>query len=177
VRISRCEAFTKDIWPWGLSAIAIESVDGSKVHDVRVESIQVRQVMTPLFIRLGNRNRWKDKDRQGEIAGVHVRGLKAENVVSPCVLSGIPGLYIRDVTLEDVSMRYHDTLEALTIEEAIPELEEGYPEFWNFGDLPAFGLYARHVDGLTLRGFEAVPRSVNTRQKVVFDDVLNLAIE
>ncbi len=174
VRISRCEAFTKEIWPWGLSAIAIESVDGAKVHDVRVESIRVHNVMTPLFIRLGNRNRWKDQDRQGAITGVFVRDIEAYNVVSPCIVSGIPGLYIRDVTLENVALRYHDTPEELHVEEAIPELEDGYPEFWNFGDLPAYGLYARHVDGLKIRGFSAVPRTVNTRQEMVFDDVLNL---
>ena len=171
VEISDCELFTRGIWPWGLAAIAIESVDGARVHDVRVRDVTVRNVMTPLFIRLGNRDRWRTKDRAGAIEGITIERLVATGVEFPCVISGIPGLPVRDVRLADVEIAYRDGGERLDVPDVIPELEEGYPEFWMFGDLPACGVFARHVRGLALGTVRVVPRTGNRREAFVFDDV------
>lgn len=171
VEISNCELFTRDIWPWALAAVAIESVDGALVRDVQVRDVTVRDVTTPLFIRLGNRNRWQTKDRVGAIEGITIERLVATGVEFPCVMSGLPGLPIRDVRLDDVRITYRDAGERLDVPDVIPELEEGYPEFWMFGDLPACGLFARHVRGLAVRNVRVVPRSVNRRETFVFDDV------
>jgi polygalacturonase len=173
VRISECELFTEEIWPWGLAAIAIESVDGAHVKNITAENISVRNVNVPLFIRLGNRNRWKDKDRAGALESITVRNLRASGVEFPCVIAGIAGMSIRDVTLEDFDVKYREGGERLELESAVPELEAQYPEFWMFGDLPAYGLYARHVKGLTVQGFHITPRRVNQRPPIALEDVPN----
>ena len=174
VHISDCRVFTDGIWPWALSGIAIESVDGSRVANITVQKITAQNVMAPVFIRLGNRNRWKTKDRQGVLENISVRKLTGVNAEFPCVVSGIPGLYVKDVTLEDIDIAYRDAGERLNIKEPVPELEDKYPEFAMFGDLPAFALFARHVNGLTIRNFHVVPRSVNRREPFVYEDVFNL---
>ena len=177
VRISDCRLFTDEIWPWALSAIAIESVDGARVREISVENITVRNVNAPVFIRLGNRNRWKDKDRAGALESIIIRNLDASGVEFPCVVSGFPGKYVKDVTFQNIAIVYRHAGERLAINNAVPEVETQYPEFWMFGDLPACGLYARHVNGLTVRSFRVVPRSGNQRQPTVFDDVLNSRVE
>ena len=90
------------------------------------------------------------------------------------MISGIPGLYAKDIVLEDIDIAYRAGGEQLDIKSPVPEVDEEYPEFWMFGDLPAYALFARHVDGLVVRTFRAVPRSVNEREAFVFEDVLNL---
>ena len=55
------------------------------------------------------------------------------------------------VTLSNIHVTYPG---GGTREEAarrdLPELEDLYPEYFMFGVLPAYGIYARHVQGLTL---------------------------
>jgi hypothetical protein len=40
-----------------------------------------------------------------------------------------------------------------------------------FGTLPAWGLYARHVEGLTMLDVDLRARSADSRERIVLDDV------
>ncbi len=53
----------------------------------------------------------------------------------------------------------------------VPELPGVYPEPSNWGILPAYGLYARHVDGLRLSNVELSYIVEDERPAMVFDDV------
>ena len=53
----------------------------------------------------------------------------------------------------------------------MPELAWVYPEPSNWGILPAYGLYARHVDGLELENIKLCYIVDDERPAVVFDDV------
>lgn len=53
----------------------------------------------------------------------------------------------------------------------VPELPAVYPEPSNWGILPAYGLYARHVENLTLRDITFTYQVEDTRHPIVFDDV------
>jgi hypothetical protein len=54
---------------------------------------------------------------------------------------------------------------------AVPELPDAYPQNTMFGALPACGLYARHVEGLTMRDVDFRARTPDTRETIVLDDV------
>lgn len=58
----------------------------------------------------------------------------------------------------------------------IPELPEVYPEPSNWGILPAYGLYARHVDQLTLRNIRISCKKPDGRHVCVLDDVCGVLI-
>ena len=53
----------------------------------------------------------------------------------------------------------------------VPELAGVYPEPSNWGILPAYGVYARHVDGLCLENIKLGYVIEESRPAVVFDDV------
>ncbi|UQZ35503.1 hypothetical protein C2I18_19425 [Paenibacillus sp. PK3_47] len=55
----------------------------------------------------------------------------------------------------------------------VPELPEVYPEPSNWGILPAYGLYARHVDNLHLDGIELRYLTEDTRYPIVLDDIVH----
>lgn len=90
-------------------------------------------------------------------------------------LMGTPGTIIEDVTLSDVHVTFPG---GGTAEEAarrdIPELERQYPTPYMFGILPAYGLFARHVRGLSLHNVRFDLASPDLRPALVCDDVEDL---
>jgi hypothetical protein len=60
---------------------------------------------------------------------------------------------------------------------AVPEKVSDYPEFSMFGELPAWGFYVRHVDGLLLKNITLSIAEADYRPALVFDDVQNLEIQ
>jgi hypothetical protein len=92
-------------------------------------------------------------------------------------ICGIPGHPVEGVTLSDIHVTYPG---GGTQEEAarrdLPELEDQYPEYFMFGVLPAYGLYARHVRGLTLDNVRLELASADLRPAVTCDDVEDLEI-
>ncbi len=59
----------------------------------------------------------------------------------------------------------------------VPELPEVYPESSNWGILPAYGLFAKHVDGLTLKNVRFSCRVPDGRHVCVFDDVNGATVD
>ncbi|MEI2397522.1 hypothetical protein NYE33_32190 [Paenibacillus sp. FSL R10-2199] len=59
----------------------------------------------------------------------------------------------------------------------VPELPEVYPEPSNWGILPAYGLYARHVDNLYLKEIQLRYMTEDTRYPIVLDDVVSGTLE
>jgi hypothetical protein len=59
----------------------------------------------------------------------------------------------------------------------IPENESGYPEFHMFGELPAWGMFVRHVDGLKMKNISFSLEEPDFRSAIVFEDVQNLEVD
>lgn len=59
----------------------------------------------------------------------------------------------------------------------VPELPEVYPEPSNWGILPAYGLFVKHVDGLTLRNIRISCKVPDERHVCVLDDAANILID
>ena len=51
-----------------------------------------------------------------------------------------------------------------------------YPEFSMFGELPAWGFYIRHVDGLTMKAISVHAADADYRPALVLDDVDRLSL-
>ena len=95
----------------------------------------------------------------------------------PSSIVGIPGYPVEDVTLENIEISYGGRaskdiafipLDKIT---AIPDNEAGYPEFSMWGELPAWGLYMRHAEGIKIKNFTISYKEDDYRPAMVFDDV------
>jgi hypothetical protein len=146
-------------------------VDGASVSGITVSNIRMRGVMTPFFIRLGNRGRDRDVKIPGKLEHIVMRDISALNCDFPPSVTGISSAAVQDVSLENIQIVYVKCEQNLAVQNPPPEREDSYPESTMFGDLPAHGLFARHVKGLAVRGFRAEPRDADTRPKYIFDDV------
>ena len=181
------------------SAIAIESVDGGVTDSVLVERIEAKNTGNAFFLRLGQRA----GDRPSVLRNVTIRQLKCEVPFGrpdeaydlrgpevdffhnpfPSSICGYPDHRIENVTLEDIEVSHPGRATKgmaympLWRVKDVPEQIQKYPEFSMFGELPAWALYVRHVDGLTLRNCRFSLRDTDFRPAFVFDDVENVRKE
>jgi hypothetical protein len=60
---------------------------------------------------------------------------------------------------------------------SIPENETNYPEFSMFGELPSWGFYVRHAEGIKMKNIKLSYVEDDFRPALVFDDVKGVALE
>jgi len=175
VTISNCVILPRDLGIRPISGISLHSVDGSHIEGVTISNIVMRQVRAPLFIRLGNRGRGMNPPVPGSVRGVIISNVVATDATYTSGVVGIPGHRVRNVVLEniDVIMAGGGSFKGLEV----PEHEGKYPEATMFGELPAWALYARHVEGLAVRNFRARYAEPTDRPAIIFDDVLDTDLE
>ena len=184
------------------SAITIASVDGATVEDIEIDGLRATHTGNPLFLRFAERREGKGtpclKDiviRNVEVevpldkpdAGYSYEG-PVEDLprnVSPSSIVGTPGHRIQNVLLENVVFTYPGHADSAYAYRgyspdelaAIPEWERRYPEFSMWKELPAWGLYIRHADNITLRNVTLRLNGDDYRPAIVADDVEGLIIE
>jgi len=101
----------------------------------------------------------------------------------PSSVTGIPGVYVKNVTLENIEIVFGGAADKkvacipLDSLQKVPEMEDDYPEFSMFGELPAWGLYVRHTDGLVLKNVKMSFKEDDFRPALVFDDAKNIHLE
>jgi polygalacturonase len=178
------------------SAITFASVDGGQIENIEVDGVWSVNTGNVIFLRIGNRfnsgkapslrnvtirNVYAEVPYTKPDAGYSYEGPVEDNPrnISPASIVGLPGMRIENVTLENIEMVYPgrgDSLYAkvgLTAREldGIPEMEKSYPEFSQFKELPAWGLYVRHADGIQLKNVSFRAQDTDYRPAVVLDDV------
>ena len=188
VVMENCVLTLPDIYPGSVSGISIESCDGSDVYDISVRNIQMNNVLCPFYLCLNMRNRTGDPYTDepgtnrywgGSIEKVHIENVTAKGVELPCIVTGFStqnkhGTTIhrtpKDISISSFRMTYRDNQEVLRVPPEIPEFLTDYPESNAHGDVPACGLWARHIDGMALHDFIVAPRSCNKRPDLLFND-------
>lgn len=159
-----------------LAGIAIETVDGGATEDIHVANIRMDDVQTPIFIRLGDRQR-----RAVPGAAPAVSSLKdvtisritatARSLITSSI-TGIPGAAVENVSLDDITITGPGGGITGQAHMPVPEKENAYPENRMFGNsLPASGLYARHVKGLSLSRLKLKTGLPDQRPSIVREDV------
>ena len=179
------------------SAITIATVDGATIEDVEIDGIESLHTGNPIFLRTGTRHTRDDqkpilrniviKNMYAEVpldkpdAGYSYEG-PVEDLprnVLPSIIYGNPDIKIENVRLENIEIVYpgHADPEyayrGSSKEEldAIPEMETSYPEFSNWKELPAWGFYIRHADGIVFDNVKITVDGEDYRPAIVTDDV------
>lgn len=132
---------------------ALESVDGALMEDITVSNLTMREIFNaPIFVRLGARLRGPE----GRAVGTAQR-IKIDTVVvhdasaeAGILIVGIPGHTINDLALSNIFIDFAGGGTAADGDRVVPEQIAEYPEPSRFGKLPAWGLYARHVQNLAV---------------------------
>ena len=154
------------------AGISMSMVDGANFENVKVSNIAIRDALTPFFLRLGNRGRGQTVPVPGRLSKVVFSNIIASGGVLASSITGLEGHPVRSVTLRNIDIIMVGGGENLPI--AVPEAEGDYPHAPMFGPLPAYGLYARHVDGLVLRNVHFRTATHDERPAIFVDDVRHL---
>lgn len=178
IKISNCHIYdTKN------GGIKLFSVDGAKLRNVEISDITMDEVRTPMLFRLGSRRsvfRKEEDVRQpiGLFENVAIRNVKAVasddaqlDPPSGILITGIPGHYITNLTLENIYVRLLGTGTELDAQQKVPEAEDQYPEVKTFGPkIPAYGVWARHVKGLKLINVTFDLKNPDARPAIICED-------
>jgi polygalacturonase len=154
--------------------LALEQVDGGVLEDITISNLTMRDVQNaPIFIRLGARLRRPGATEPGSARRILIANITAWNV-SPehgILIAGLPGHPVEDVVLSNLQFHYAG---GGTVEQArreVPELEQAYPDPDVFGVMPAWGMFARHVRNLQVRGIELRVLAPDARPAIFLEDV------
>lgn len=182
------------------SVVALESVDGGVLEDVVVENVKAVNTGNPFFIRLGHRNL---KAPVGRVRHITLRDFDVQvpagrpdegypfhgpffaepHNICPASIMGHSEVPIEDVVLERIKIRMpggglpsvaYRPIDKLDL---VTERPTEYPEFSNFGELPAWALFARHVRGLRINGMTAELDKPDYRPAFVADDVASVTAD
>jgi len=139
-------------------------------------------VLSPLFMRLGNRARPfipdGPKPEMGKFRNVTIRNVVATDVSEiGCAIAGLPNHPIENVSLNNITITFAGGGTKEQASAAVPEKPEAYPECNMFGILPAYGFYCRHIDGLKLKDTNLRTTIPDHRPAIICDDVKHVQIE
>ena len=160
--------------------LALESVDGGSIENIAITNITMRDVTTaPIFLRLGKRLRAPEGTAVGAIRRVQISNIMVSNAEPrfASIIAGLPGHPIEDVLLSNIRIQYRGggTKEQAALNP--PEKETSYPEPSMFGDIPAYGFFVRHVQGLQMHHINVEYMNDDQRPAFIFDDVRGVDLQ
>lgn len=153
------------------SGISWEAVDGGTVEDIVARRINIVRTKSPLFLRLGDRGRVRPEQTRpapGNLRRIIYDGITGrDNGVRGSYFMGLSDKHIEDVVLRDVNIAMTASDLPAPDETAIPEMRSDYPDALMIKDTtPAYGLWARHLDRLSLIGFQVTPSGPDPRPMI-----------
>lgn len=154
--------------------LALEQVDGSFMESIVATNLTMREVMNaPVFIRLGARLRAPEATAPGSARRIVISGIEAKDVAPDHGLFfvGLPGHPVEGVELTDIRIETRGGGTPEMARREVPELPAGYPEPMLFGELPSWGVYARHARDLKFTRVSFEARQPEARPAVWLEDV------
>lgn len=154
--------------------LALEVVDGGTMENVLAERLILEEVTTaPIFLRVGDRRRAPDGAPLGAMRNIVLRDIEASDILADyaATIAGLPDSPIRNVTLSNIRLSYRGGGGAAWAERRPGDLPEAYPEPSMFGPSPVHGLWARHVDGLSIEALTIETATPDARPERLFENV------
>jgi len=102
--------------------------------------------------------------------------------VFPSSITGLPNHAVQNVSIKKVQIDYATIADKavnylpLDSFHIITEAENAYPEFSMFGELPVWGFYVRHVNGLTMKKILVKMNGKDFRNAYLFNEVKKLKL-
>lgn len=173
----------------GAEGIKIQLMEGGEMKNMVFSNLVMEDVSRPVFVIFCQQH--ASVDAPAEFAPMKaMHHFIFENILvdnsrmdknSVFFFSGMPEKMIEDVLISNV---HFIVAGGGTKEDAAKKVKEftpdvvGYwwPEFYTIGTLPAYGLYARHINGLHIEGFTVEKLSPDERPAAVFENVGNHGI-
>ncbi|MGA2865494.1 MAG: glycosyl hydrolase family 28 protein [Verrucomicrobiota bacterium] len=176
--------------------IKLQISGNGSLEDMTFNNLVMTRVTSPISLRFGNHH-YNNETRDEAYPFGKMRNLVFSNIRASvldeaelkkevpdhypgeqrqCIsICGIPGQPVEGITLSDIQVTFPG---GGTPEDAakrdMPEFADEYPEYFMWGVLPAYGLYARHARNITLDNVRFELAKKDFRPAIVCDDVQDL---
>ena len=166
IAISNCTC----MWSSGL---AFEEVDQGRMENISVSNITMEHVHHyPIYITTGCRNRGpKEVTAPSYAANISISNVTVMDAdsLAGIIITGMPGVPLQNVSLSNIYVQYRGGGHKVSSE--YREQSTHYPEPRWAGPTPAYGLFARHVDGLFLSDIHFETITPDERPDIMLVDV------
>lgn len=177
--------------------IKIRCGPGSTFENISFSNLEMRDVTGPISIGVGPHPRWHGQagaDQQPAILrnvsfnGIHATvvkpvqlrdtefesGYRPAEMFSCLVLNGVGDSHLENISFNDVHIGFPGggTAEQAAVRD-VPKIAG---EYFELGILPAYGIYARNVRGLTLNNVRLSVATPDLRPALIFDHVEDAAV-
>ena len=157
------------------SGLAFEEVDQGKMENIVVTNISMEHVHHyPIYITTGCRNRGpKEVTQPSSARNIQISNVVATDCDSLCsiIVTGMKNEPIRNVWLSNIRLFFKGGGTRDLVNKDYREQGTNYPEPKFAGWTPAYGLYARHVEGLHVNDVTFRYERPDYRPAIVLDDV------
>ena len=194
ITVSNC--LFRDIWGCGIKM----QISGNAImENLTFSNIVMHNVSAPISLRFGNHHYGgapRDESKPwGTMRNIMFNNIYANIVTeeklqqelggSPhgeekqgITICGIPGHPVEGVTMSNMHIVFPGggTKEDAANVNSV-ELEDVYPEYFMWGVIPAYGLYARHARALSMDNVRFELASKDVRPPILCDDVADLQID
>lgn len=178
------------------SAITLAAVDGAEIENIEIDGVKSINTGNVIYLRIGDR--W-GKGKKPSLKNVRISNVYAEvpmgkpdagynyegpvedlpRNISPASIVGLVENKIKDVTLKNIQIVYPGEGNPMYANrglspaelDGIPEMRDAYPEFSQFKELPAWGFYVRHAEGINFDNITFTALKKDYRPALVLDDV------
>ncbi len=171
------------------SGLKIQMNEGAEMKNMVFSNLVMKNVPRPVFLTFCQKNAWVDAGR--ELPPMkRVSNMQFSNILVDCSeitgapaktcgfqITGMPDHPVENVSFSDIRAVFPgggtaDDAKSVLKELTPDVLATHWPEYSSFGGtVPAFGFYARHVKGITLRNVDISTKAADARPGVVFVDV------
>jgi hypothetical protein len=179
------------------AAVKIQEVEGGVMENISFDNLVMEHVTGPISLRLGGYLGWRNERKESLPIGV-LRNIRFSNIRATvaddayplphevpafpgekksCLnITGVPGYFVENVSFRGVHITFPGGGSREDAQRDVPELRDRYPEYHMFGTLPAYGIYLRHVKGLTFEDVTLDTAAPDLRPALVGEDVEDLEL-
>ena len=162
------------------SGLAFEEVDQGLMENIVVSNITMSHVHHyPIYITTGCRNRGPQEVAQPSCArNIQISNVIADDCDSLCsiIVTGMKEEPLRNVWLSNIRLFFKGGGTKELVNKNYREQGTNYPEPKFAGWTPAYGLYARHVEGLHVSDVTFRYERPDYRPAIVLDDVRDVSL-
>jgi polygalacturonase len=139
----------------GVTGISLMIVDGGIMEGININNINIHGTMSPIYIRLANRAR-KYMEGIPEPGVGKVRNISISNVIAygtgswGISVTGIPGYPVENISFNNIQFFSEGGVLDGGFNKIVDEDEKAYPMPTEWKNLPAYGIYLRHVENISI---------------------------
>jgi hypothetical protein len=169
----------------GGKGVCLSAVDGGRVRNVSITNLVMRNVGCAFYIVNGRRVERQSLHRlpqSGRLEDISLCNVQAEGCKYPSFVVGHDGHPVRGVMLSHLRLHKTNGFVLQPHSGFVPERLDAYPSPVMFGsvetgdELPAWGLYLRHVENVSVCNLELSSSEPDAREPLVLDNTRNVQI-